>query len=600
MADKPITITEFTGQAENPHIGAGVAVGVDLYTTKNVARLSRKMLKKTGNLITDFPLYITQGVTNDTIPSQIEYAFFFITPPLQIGETITGLTSGATATIVTLINYPFMTVTGVTGVFLTGETFIGATSGGQGSILDYTPAIVTGNNPIIFVQDDDGNVYQSIDDGDNWTLVPGNSGDAGTGIMVWENYLFSATPDDIDIYGPLGGTPTWTNGWWTSVTGANQPALLNSVRTNHVMFINPALNFLYIDNGRYIAYVQLSGPAVTFDPANQTTFIADEQAFIMPDYYVAQTMAFMPPNQTAIAVENRLNNSSADVVFWDGTTNTTASNVVSLAGATGAVRQLLTRNGVLYGITNYEHGIYTINGSSAKLVDRLTLRMSNRTAGGSQDTKRISSYIYPHGADFLGPELLTAGSNTFQFVTHPNNTGLYPYGIWSANIENSVVGLRFPLSFNVINALYSTSYEIGFVKVVDEAAVLVGWGQGNTFGIDKLSASDYITNAATTFVESSLYEVGTRTLPRTFDELEFNLIQPLLTGEVMTWYWRKSLADDYQPFQTKNTVTMTGALSGIISPLPFGSVQYIQIGFTMNSDTGTPTNTPQVRSMILR
>jgi len=508
----PITVTEFLGQAENPHIGSGTMVGVDLYTVKGVARLSRKMENKASSVLVDFPKYIAQA-----------------------------------------------------------------------------------KNGHLFVQGDNGNIYRSTDNGDTWTILTGNTLATGRGLQVWEDYLFSFRGTTCDVYGPISGVGAWTNDWWVGTAGLT--ALQGG---DHVAFVNPSLNFLYICNGRYIAYIQLSGPTATFAPGTSTTYIASDKAFIMPEFYTAVTMSWLPPNQIGIAVSNSMNNSQADIVIWDGTTNTTASNVVSLPGAAGPVTQMLTKNGIMYGITDKEHGIYTINGSSAQNVDRLALRMSSRTAGGAQNTIRAVSSLYPHGADFLGPELLTGGNNTPQFSSQASSTGLYPYGIWSVNIEDKVVNTRFPLSHGDILALYTTTYRIGFVKTVTTNAVLVGWQKDSTFGIDKLNASNYITDANTVFVESSLYEVGTRTLPRTFEELEYNLIQPLKTGEVITWYWRKSLADDYQQFHVENLTTTGGALSDIISPLPFGSVQYIQIGFKFNSDAADNRNTPQIRSMILR
>lgn len=520
--NNPILITDFTGQAENPHIGFGNAVGMDLYTTKGVARLSRKMQKASGTVCTDFPLYVTEA-----------------------------------------------------------------------------------NNGDVYVQGDTGVIYKGTTNASSWAVVAGGptpAANAGRGIIVWEDYLFAMTPTDVAVYGPLSGSPSWDNTWWTSTVG--NPALVNTNLTPHVPFINPALNFLYISNGRYVAYVQLNGPATTFDPTDATTFLTSNKAFIMPAYYIAQNIGFLPPKYTAIAVQNTMTNSQADVVIWDGTTNTTATNVVSLPGASGPVKQLLTRNGVLYGITNIEHGIYTINGSSATLVDRLGLRMSSRLITGEVNTSRVVSQILPNGADFLGPELLTAGCNQPQITSQQTNTGMFPYGVWSVNIEDQTIGLRFPLSFGDINALYTTTYKIGFIKTINDTAVIVGWAKGSTYGIDLLSLSDYITDQNTTFLESAIYEVGTSLNPRTFDQLEFNIIQPLTSGQQIQFYYRTSLANPYQVIRFSDassavtSVALGQNLSGACQKLPFQAVRYIQIATTF--DTGSQqTQSPQIRSILL-
>lgn len=594
----PIVITEFTGQAENPHIGSGVAVGVDLYTTKNVARLSRKMDKKTGNLITSLPLYVTQGGGTSTIPAQMNYSQIIPTPLFIVGEIITGLTSGATATITADTGTVF-TLNGVIGTFQVSETVKGSISNGQGTVNSYSPAETVTSSNFIFVQDEDGNVYQSVDDGENWSKIVTSSA-GGKGIAIWENYLFIAYPEDIDIYGPLSTSPSITTNWWTSATGANQSALTNAVGVNHFMFVNPANNILYIANNNYIGVVRLAS-AVEFDPLlSSGTFVANGRQLTMVSYYNAVTIGFLPTIYLAIGVINKLNNGKADIVIWDGITNTVVNNVITCPGATGAITQLLTSNGVLYGVSNFEHGVYVINGSSAKNIDRLALRMSNRKITGEQYTTRVSSYVYPYGADFLGPELLTGGSNFPSLVQQIEGTGLYPYGVWSVNTENGVVNLKYPLSFGDINASYDRDYSIGIVRVLNDGKVMVGWRKSTEYGIDILNREDYIDNQSVVFVESSLYEVGTRSLPRTFEELEYNLIQPLNPGEEITWYWRKSLADPYTQFHQESSSTLGNNLSDIITPLPFGAVQYIQIAFSFKASPENTTSTPQVRSMILR
>lgn len=528
MEQKPIYINNFTGQAENPNVGSGVYVGIDLFTTKTVARLSRKMQKKSGSVVTDLPIYFT-----------------------------------------------------------------------------------TANNGYIYCQDEAGKIYVSVNQGDSWSVVTGNSGDDGKGLIVWQDYLFSFTPDDIDIYGPFSGAPSWTNGWWTDAGGANQPALSSLVGVNHYPYNDPAqASIMYFCNNNKICSIELSGSGAAFDPADSSTYVANESKFVMQDFYNAKVIGYLPPSSIAIGVENRLN-AQADAVIWDGVQNTTAINVVTVPGASNPITQMITRNGVLYCVTDKEHGVYILNGSSAQLVDRLALRMSNRTSGGRQYTTRVSSTVYPSAIDFLGPELLTAGANFPSPVTQISGTGLYPYGVWSVNIEpnpygqgadtggTGSIGLRFPLSFGDINANYNTNYAIGAIKVTPENLVLVGWKKGSTYGIDKLNAEDYISDSNTVFLDSSLYLAGTRLQPRTFNTFQFNLVAPLNAGEETQFYYRKSVGEDYQPLDVAFTATrLNGELAGVVSSLPFQNARYIQIAAKIKSGS-TPNLTPQIRDAFL-
>ena len=517
MDNKPIYITDFTGQSENTSVGAGVSVGLDLFTTKTVARLSRKMNKQSGSVVTHLPI----GCTID-------------------------------------------------------------------------------NSGKIYVQDEQGNVYRSIDQGVTWTSII-SSFAGGKGIVVWEDYLFSFTPSDINIYGPLSGSPSLTLNWWT--TTAAQSSLQNAPNINHYPFVYAQV--MYFCNGKYIGFLEyIGGPLGTFDPtvAPGITYKASSTRFSLSDYYIAQTIGLLPPGSFGIGVSNAVNPSQSDIVVWNGISTSNYVNIVTLPGAANPVIQLATKNGILYAVTDKEHGIYTFNGYSAQLVDRLALRMSNRTAGGAQYTTRLASTIRPSAIDFLGPELLTGGCNFPSPVTQISGTGLYPYGIWSVNLENKTIGTRYPLSHGDINAQYTTDYEIGFIKVISNNAVLCGWQKGATYGIDLLDSQNYIDNPDTVFLESSLYLAGTRLVPRTFSTFEFNLIAPLNSGEEIQFYWRTTTAMDYQSFGAIGQFTqsnMNGELAGAIQQLPFQNVRYIQIGAKIS--TGSATNlTPQFRDAILK
>lgn len=512
MATKPIQITDFNGQAENAHIGFGVNVGVDLYTTKNVARLSRKMERKGSSVTTSLPVFITED-----------------------------------------------------------------------------------NSGVLYVQCSDGRILKSTDDGDTWTHLSGNAGSVAKGLVVWQNYLWSFTGTGVDLYGPLTAGPAWINSW-TGFTGGQ--ALINATGVNHIPFPFPAANALmYITNRNYIAQVKVIG--ATFDPTSGATYEALAKKLTMQDYWVAQTIGFLPTSSVAIGVENKLNNSQSDVVIWDGTADATAINVLTLPGAYGPVTNLLTRNGILYATTTNEAGVYTINGSSAQIVDRIGLRMTNRTSGGAQNTERVNPRVRVQSADFLGPEILVGICNTDQPVNHTSGTGLYPYGVWGINVEDKIVYTKFPLSHGEILATYSNDFNITFVKVISNGKVIVGWNKDTTYGIDVLNPTNYISDANTVFIESEFLEVGTRINPVTFNHIQYNLVEPLQGNEEISFYYRTSQGSNYTLFWTDTATTLGSELGGIINPLPFQKVKYIQIGIRIKTDTSTTRQTPQLVSVYI-
>lgn len=514
----PILITNFNGQAENPHIGSGVNVGVDLYTTKNVARLSRKMEKKSGTEVNALPLYVVQTET---------------------------------------------------------------------------PAF----SNVLFGQLESGKIVTSTDSGVTWTaLATQPTGTSGKGLTAWQDYLWAFNQTGVDLYGPLSGSPAWINGW-AGFTGGN--ALINSGDVDHIPFPNPASNVvMYVTNKNYIAQVKLLNPV--FNPATPATYEVLSKKFTMPTFYNAKCIGFLPTANIAIGVENKMSNSQADIVVWDGSSDTTATNIINIPGASGPVTNLLTKNGILYAVTTNEAGVYAVNGTSATLIDRLGLRMTNRSSGGKQWTTRVQPAVRVGSADFLGPELLVGICSYPSPVTQISGTGLYPYGIWAVNVEDKIVYTKYPLSHGDINAQYSTDYETTFVKVLSNGKVIAGWGKSSTYGIDALNAANYISNEATTFIESELYEVGTRIEPMTFNQIVYNLVEPLKSGEEISFYYRLSQGEDYTLFHTDTAVTLGTNLGGIITPLPFQQAKYIQIGAKIKTDAATPNETPQLVSIYLK
>ena len=516
LMSKPIKITNFDGQQENAHLGFGANVGVDLFTTKDVARLSRKMQKKSSTETNALPLY---------------------------------------------------------------------------SVSTRTAAF----SNIIFCQLENGRIVQSTDNGDTWSTLSGNAGTSGKGLTVWQDYLWAFTPTTCDIYGPLSGAPAWTNDWWVGTAGAT--ALINRGDVNHFAFTNPSANTsMYINNRNYIAEVKVTGG--TFNPASSGTYIANDKKFTMNAQYIANCIGFLPPSSIAIGTFNELYNSQADIVIWDGVSDTTATNIVNIPGASGAVTNLLTKSGVLYGVTTNEAGVYKVNGTSATLIDRLGLRMTNRLSGGSQTTTRVYPNVLVGSADFLGPELLVGVSNYPAVVSYGDSTGLFPYGVWALNIETGVTYTKFPLSHGDINANYDTSYYMGFVKTIKDSKVIVGWSKSTTNGIDALSPTAYISDENTVFIESELFEVGTRIDPETYNKIQYNLVQPLSTGQEISFYYRLSQADNYTLIKTDTLTTLGTNLGGIITPLPFQKAKYVQFAVKMKAGS-TTTATPQLVSIYL-
>ena len=96
-------------------------------------------------------------------------------------------------------------------------------------------------------------------------------------------------------------------------------------------------------------------------------------------------------------------------------------------------------------------------------------------------------------------------------------------------------------------------------------------------------------------IESDLIPIGTAVAPKTFSSAEFKLDQPLMSGDSITLYARKSLSDSYTQIGT----TTTAVLSDFYAPVGFEKWQWIQFKVVISCNA-TAINSSFVRLREIR
>ena len=116
-------------------------------------------------------------------------------------------------------------------------------------------------NTNIYCYADDGKIHtitSSLTMGSDLT-TPTNG--LGQGACYYNNYLYFATTTDITKYGPLNGSPTMTQNYWTSSLSKTALAnttypLINGVRMpNHVMYVHPWNSRIYFCDIESIPFI---------------------------------------------------------------------------------------------------------------------------------------------------------------------------------------------------------------------------------------------------------------------------------------------------------------------------------------------------------
>lgn len=130
--------------------------------------------------------------------------------------------------------------------------------------LDQAPLwiITTPKGSAIYVFGNAGDIVSYDSTLDNETLLKTVSTSKGNGAAYYNNYIYYSSNTDIGRYGPLNGTPSFVDNYWTGTLGLT--ALTNTTypsTRNSVEFPNHCMK-AHVDNKLYICDVNSEGKGI--------------------------------------------------------------------------------------------------------------------------------------------------------------------------------------------------------------------------------------------------------------------------------------------------------------------------------------------------
>jgi len=221
-------------------------------------------------------------------------------------------------------------------------------------------------NTNAYVYANDGKVHTIASDLTMGTAL--NSGTAltassGNGAEYYDNYLYLAKNADVARYGPLNGTPSLTQDYWsntlglTSLTDTTYPSINGVEMPNHVMY-RYTKDKLYItdvnDNKGILNYIKTTKTSVEGDTDDSSTYEALDF-----DYGVYPTAIEGYGTNLAIAliegVDTTTKQKSAKLSFWD-TTSASYNKITDVEFPDPLITALKNVNGRLYVFSGYASG----------------------------------------------------------------------------------------------------------------------------------------------------------------------------------------------------------------------------------------------------
>jgi hypothetical protein len=375
-------------------------------------------------------------------------------------------------------------------------------------------------NPItgeIYAQDHNNRVWIYLDATYSWGLIPGNTltNGTGNGLVVWKNYLIAFRNTQADVYGPLNGTPSWTNSWSgaSGLVGGSHTCFKS--QNDRVYIINND----NLNNVPYIASLRENTPP--FNPSVANSYVWNAQALDLPQY---ETITCINEHNDLLMIGS----ASGKIYPWDKISD---SFRTPIPGIDNYVYSMININNYLYFGAGNKGNIYRTLGTTVDIVVDFSDDLSNYP---ENTASCIDLAQYPGGM----LALLRQSGNQTDVVQ----------GVYFIDINN---GNRYSL-FNTVSNDYGNFFQIP-VKMFSKGTnyqYFVSWaGIGLYGGCDTQKSFGFGPYRQTGDIAQYITELfrvsDDSNNPRTFETVEIFLKKKIVSGQSVKVAFRTNETDAF-------------------------------------------------------
>lgn len=350
----------------------------------------------------------------------------------------------------------------------------------SGSVISNPPLWIVPNpkNNIVYVYDSAGSVY-SISETSNTATAVGDLNDGGTatgnGAAYYDNYAYFSRSTTIARYGPLDGSPSFTDDFWSGTLGLT--ALTNTTYPSEYFLTFPYANHIlhrHSDGKLYIADVVGNQGTIHFIKTSKTTIEGDTNdgstyAKLQVGYGLWPTAMESYGSNLVIAfyegaTGTHVPKQRAKIAFWD-TTSDKVSQITWNEFPDQVITGLKNINGVLYVVS----GHIQIQG----------FRLSRYVGGYTFEEVFVSETGEPplQGAIDGDSNRVLFGS----FLENSTNahSAVFSYGLQKASLGHGVFAVQGTTGSTSATA---TALSLAFNRQPGFNYPLVGWTSGYNDG----------------------------------------------------------------------------------------------------------------------
>ncbi len=409
----------------------------------------------------------------------------------------------------------------------------------------------------------------------NQTITDG-SADIGKGIAAWKGYLFVFRRRYIAYCNTSLSSAPVAGDW--SATWKTMNSASTSYAESHLALVGQD-DVLYFCDKDYIGSIrEVDGS--TFDPTSSGTYVWNPTALRLPSTEIAQCLGEVGRNLLIGGIRNF-------VYPWDRISSSFSYPIMMPEQTT--VR-IVTANNLAYLFAGNRGRIYVTNGSS---VDQWYSIPDNLTG---------ASKPYFHWQDAMWHRNKVFFSFASTTNSAPGTAQTLLGGVWSVDTTTKALVCENKLSYGTYGGWASvllsqfirpswgnTSITTG----TSGEGYYAGWYDGvSAYGVDAFDNASQGTSVPyssyETYVDLDMTPVGQVLTPRTFENVEFKLGRPLVSGEKVKIQYRTDLSQSFSDSQLVGECTTTDAISDLFT-VSWDNVQWIQFRVLLSSTNSSPS-----------
>jgi hypothetical protein len=322
------------------------------------------------------------------------------------------------------------------------------------------------------------------------------------------------------------------------------PAEVGSLTGTHaIKLLKGADGKMYFTNGRYIGYIEnITGTG------SSITVTSTSNALDLKEGVFAVTMAelgsrLMIGTQQGYSYATRQDYQGADIYPWD---RTSSSFSLPVKIDENGMNAMISHRNQVYFSAGDDGRIYTTDGTNYQLVKRLPYNRSGRY--------NPTSWAYLNAMAINQQGHLMVGLSANYDANSPTTTGVWEVALTSG------YPTHLPFFSRDGNLGQTANVKFGSVRVLNDDALSFGVASGTSYELSTTSATALNTGYTAKW-RTEFFMVGSRNNRKSFNILEFTLLEPLIANQGIRIAYRKNRSESFTTIGTFTFATLGSVIS---------------------------------------